>query len=244
VTKGGRPSRRAGEQAEWAGLLRRCPLFEGITSKDLDAVLESASLRAAPRAGFFFLEGDSPNRVYVLIQGKIRLVRSGPQGREVILGFIEPGEPFGYVAVWAGTAHAVSAQAAQASRALAWEAATVARYVAKDPGLAIRGLRLMARHVEGSWDRVQDISTGRVEWRIARALLRLARFQERTVDAGTALTLDVREQDLAELVGSTAYTVSRILSAWKRAGIVDVRRERIILRRPQQLLDVKQDGAK
>ena len=99
----------------------------------------------------------------------------------------------------------------------------------------------MARHVEGSWDRLQDLTTGRVEWRIARALLRLAHLTARTPDAGSAITLEMREQDLAELVGSTAYTVSRILSAWKRAGIVDVRREHVLLLKPHVLREVTQD---
>jgi CRP-like cAMP-binding protein len=235
------PGQAARDRERWMPLLQRCPLFDGIGPKDLEIFLASARLRTARRGGFFFLEGDPPRQVHVLIQGKVRLVRSGPQGREAILGFIEPGGPFGYVAVWAGTPHGVSAQAAQASRALAWDASIIGQLMAQYPGIALRGLRLMARHVEGSWDRLQDLTTGRVEWRIARALLRLAHLTERTTDSGSPITLEVREQDLAELVGSTAYTVSRLFSAWKRAGIVDVRREHLILRKPQMLREIGQD---
>jgi CRP/FNR family transcriptional regulator, nitrogen oxide reductase regulator len=239
----GRPPRRAtGGREQWAQLLRRCPLFEGVGPGDVEVLLSSARQRAVQRGGFFFLEGDPPSCVYLLARGKVRLIRSGAQGREIILGFVQPAEPFGYVAVWAGTPHGASAQAAQASQALAWDAATIGRLMTKNPGIALTGLRLMARHIEGSWDRLQDLATGRVEWRIARALLRLARLTERTIDAESAITLEVREQDLAELVGSTAYTVSRILSAWKRTGIVDVRREHVLLRKPRMLLDITLDG--
>lgn len=241
MTDGRLPSRAPRDREQWTQLLRRSPLFEGAGPGDVRVLLRSARQRAVERDGFFFLEGDPPSGVYVLVRGKVRLIRSGAQGREVILGFIEPGEPFGYVAVWAGTTHRVSAQAAQASQALAWDAATVGRLITKSPGIALTGLRLMARHIEGSWDRLQDLATGRVEWRIARALLRLARLTERAIDAGSPITLEVREQDLAELVGSTAYTVSRILSVWKRAGIVDIRREHILLRKPHLLLDITQD---
>jgi CRP-like cAMP-binding protein len=196
-----------------------------------------------PRSSFFFLQGDLPSQVYVLVGGKVRLVRSGSRGREVLLEFIEPGDPFGYVAMWAGTAHRVSAQAAQTSRALAWDAAAIARLVARHPAVALKGLRLMAQHVEGSWDRLQDLSAERVEWRMARALLRLAHLTGRIGNAAPPITLEVREQDLAELVGSTAFTVSRILSAWKRAGIVDVRREHVLLREPQRLGQMAPDEA-
>jgi CRP/FNR family transcriptional regulator, nitrogen oxide reductase regulator len=156
------------------------------------------------------------------------------------LEFVEPGDPFGYVAMWAGTAYEVSAQAAQASQAIAWDAAVIARLISQHPGIALKGLQLMARHVEGSWDRLQDLSTGRVEWRVARALVRLAHISGRSVDSAPPIVLELREQDLAELVGSTAFTVSRILSGWKRTGIVDVKRERVVLRKPQRLGEIAQ----
>jgi CRP-like cAMP-binding protein len=78
---------------------------------------------------------------------------------------------------------------------------------------------------------------------MARALLRLAHLTGGIVDAGPPITLEVREQDLAELLGSTVFTVSRILSAWKRAGIVDVRREHVLLREPHRLRQMAPDEA-
>ena len=135
----------------------------------------------------------------------------------------------------------MSAQAAQESRALAWDAETIARFMAQHPEIALRGLRLMAERVEGGWDRLRDLATGRVEWRVARALLRLAHLTGRTADADSAVAVEVREQDLAEMVGSTAYTVSRILSAWKRSGLVDIRRERIAIRNPRRFREIAVD---
>jgi CRP-like cAMP-binding protein len=233
-----RPPWPSRERERWVQILQECPLFQDVATDDLRRLLGSARRRALLRGDFFFLEGDPSSHVYVLVHGKVRLVRSGPQGREAMLGFIEPGEPFGYVAAWAGTVHRVSAQAAQVSRALSWEAAAVSRFMTEHPGMAFRGLRLMAQYVEGSWDRLEDLTTGHVEWRIARALLRLAHLTERPTDVGSAVSVEVREQDVAELVGSTAYTVSRILSAWKRLGIVDVRREHLILYKPDALREI------
>ena len=233
-----RSLREATPKPEPVGLLERCPLFEGADPRDLQILVQSARPHVAKRGSFFFLEGDAPDQIYVLVTGKVRLVRSGPQGREVIVGFVEPAEPFGYVAAWAGTTHPVSAQAAQESRALAWDAPSIARFMAQHPGIALKGLRLMAERVEGSWDRLQELATGRIEWRVARVLLRLAHLTGRATDAGSAIALEVREQDLAELVGSTAYTVSRILSAWRRTGLVDARREHILVREPLRLREI------
>lgn len=242
MTNGQPPREAIREPGLRVQLLEHCSLFEGLSPGDLESLVRSASQRSAKRGGFFFLEGDPANQVYVLVHGKVRLVRSGPQGHEVILGFVEPEESFGHVAVWAGTTRRVSAQAAQESRALAWDAPTIARLMIQHPRMALRGLRLMAESVEGSWDRLQELATGRVEWRVARALLRLAHLTGRTTDAGSATTLEVREQDLAELVGSTAYTVSRILSEWRRTGLVDLRREHILVREPRRLREIARDA--
>jgi CRP/FNR family transcriptional regulator, nitrogen oxide reductase regulator len=242
MKEGQPPPLPAGDPGRGAHLLAHCPLFESMHPKDLEDLGRFAQQRAVKRGDFFYLEGDSPDHVYVLARGRVRLVRTGPQGREVIVGFIEPAEPFGYVAVWAGTAHHVSAQAAQDCRALAWGVPTIARLMTQHPGIALSGLRLMAERVEGSWDRLQDLATGHVEWRVARTLLRLAHLTRRTLDAGSAITLQVREQDLAELVGSTAFTVSRILSEWRRAGFVDARREHILIRAPGRLREIAEDA--
>lgn len=230
------------ESERRAQLLQHCPLFEGVGSEDLEVLVRSARQRVVKRGAFFFLEGDPANEIYVLAQGKVRLVKSGPQGREIVLGFVESAEPFGFIAPWAGTTRRHSAQATQDSQALAWDARTIARLMTQRPGIALKGLRLMAEQVEGSWERLQDLASGRAEWRIARALLRLAHLTRGTVKAKSPVTLEVRQLDLAELVGTTPYTVSRVLSAWRRMGLVDVGRVRLRVRKLGRLHEIARDA--
>ena len=78
--------------------------------------------------------------------------------------------------------------------------------------------------------RVSELTSERVEQRIARALLRLARQAGRRVDGGIEIDFPITRQDLAEMTGSTLHTVSRTLAAWDNAGLTGSARRRIVVR--------------
>jgi cAMP-binding proteins - catabolite gene activator and regulatory subunit of cAMP-dependent protein kinases len=83
--------------------------------------------------------------------------------------------------------------------------------------------------------------TERVERRVARALLRLVQEAGRRVDAGVEIDFPVSRQDIAEMTGTTLYTVSRLLSSWEERGIVRSGRQRIILTTPHALVALAED---
>jgi CRP-like cAMP-binding protein len=83
--------------------------------------------------------------------------------------------------------------------------------------------------------------TERVERRVARAVLRLVQDAGRHVDGGIEITFPVSRQDLAEMTGTTLYTVSRLLSGWEAQGIVQSRRQHIVLTKPRALAAIADD---
>jgi len=83
--------------------------------------------------------------------------------------------------------------------------------------------------------------TERVERRVARALLRLVHDSGRRVDGGVEITFPISRQDVAEMTGTTLYTVSRLMSAWEDQGIVRSGRQRIVLTKPHALVAIAED---
>ena len=231
-------SHRSFDPERWADLIAGCPLFEGLDAETLGALVRAAHQRVATSGEFFFLEGDPPNEVYMLVHGRVRLIRSGAQGRELIVGLVSAAELFGYVAAWAGSVHRVAAQAAEASRTIWWDTATLTRLAFGFPTTARAGLRLMAQRLEREWDQLQDLSTRRIECRIARTLLRLGQRTAPSAAAERAIAIDLRQQDLAALVGATPFTINRILSAWRRSGLADVKRAHICVQKPGRLWEI------
>ena len=224
-----------------ADLLERIELFQGLDSDALAAVVQTAHVHAVPSGSCFFLQGDSATRFYVLLQGRVRLTQVTAEGQQVILRFITPGEGMGIVAALGAMVYPASAEALDACQALMWDGAAVAALMERYPRLALNGMRLLAQRVREFQDRLRELATERVERRVARTLLRLARQSGHKVADGILIDLPMSRQNLAEMTGTTLYTVSRILSLWEARGLVEAGRERVLVRNPHGLVVVADD---
>jgi CRP/FNR family transcriptional regulator, nitrogen oxide reductase regulator len=216
-----------------ARFIRRCALFRGIRAAQLATLIRKARVREAKRGDVVVRQGDPSARVYCLLAGTGKLVRNGPKGEEIVLSFLWPGDAFGYVAALGGTNQQYTMQMTEDGRVLTWNADAITRMLRRSPALAGNVLRLIARRLEADWLRLQDLATEPVEQRVARALLRLARSKGET--------LPVIHQDLAEYVGTTPPTLSRILQRWKAQGLIDAGRANILIHQPAGLTAIAQD---
>jgi CRP-like cAMP-binding protein len=222
--------------------LSACDLFRDVAPRDLGVLQELTRVRSVARGGFYFDQGAPAPAVFILTQGAVKLSRVDHEGRQVILRVVTPPEPFGIVPVLSvRSSH--SAQALTDSQALMWDQATFFRVIADHPLVTRNTLRLLATWLGETWERLDDLGTRHVARRVARALLRFIPPAERRVRAPGPTTLALSHQDLADIVGASLYTVSRVLSEWKRVGIVDVKRGRVILHRPEDLAALAEGGA-
>ncbi len=226
---------------EALGQLAEAPLFQGLSPTELHAALEAAHRRHARREAFFFQQGDPASALYVLTSGRVRLTQVTPEGHQVILHLVHPGEMFGGIAALGDATYPVSAQAIEDCQALAWDGEQMARLMERTPRLAVNALRLLAGRVQELQDHVRELTTERVERRVARTLLRLARQAGRKVEGGVLIDLPLSRQDLAEMTGTTLFTVSRTLSHWEQQGIVEAGRERVLIRFPHGLVRIAED---
>jgi CRP-like cAMP-binding protein len=102
---------------------------------------------------------------------------------------------------------------------------------------------LLAGRLQELQDRYRELATERVERRVARALLRLARQTGRKVENGVLIDFPLTREDLAEMTGTTLYTVSRILSGWEKEGLIETGRQRVLIRSPHGLVAIAEDLA-
>jgi len=221
--------------------LQQVNLFKGLDSSELEAIYQAGRSVQLESGTFFFHQGDPAQTFFVLINGQIKMSQISPEGHQVLIRMVTAGEDFGAVAVLSGINYPLSAQAIEDCLAIAWDKEVIARLLSTYPALALGALHLLARRFKDLQERYRELATERVERRVARTLLRLAQQVGYNADGKVVLKLALSRQDLAEMAGTTIYTVSRILSQWEQRGLIETGRERVVIRQPEGLLVVVDD---
>ncbi len=221
--------------------LLETPLFQGLPPGAVDRLLEDATPLRIDPGGKVFHQGDEARTFQVLLGGRLKLSQVTADGQQVILRYITPGEMFGGIASLNDLPFPATAESVAPSVALRWERDRFQAHMQATPGLAFNLLKELSRRFAEAQSRIRELATERVERRIARTLLRLARQTGRKTGEGVLLDLPLSRQDLAELTGTTQFTVSRVLSEWERRGLVEAGRARVLVRQPHRLVVIAED---
>jgi len=217
------------------------PLFESLDATALSEVHAAARTRAFQAGQIVFQEGDLASAFYVLDKGSVKLTQLTPEGHQVVLRLLSPGDAFGGVAAFGGTTYPISAEAVTDSAALEWPGDVMARLMERYPRLAINALKFVAVRLQEMQVQYRQLATEKVERRIARALLKLMQQASHRVEAGVLIDLPLSRDDIAQMTGTTLYTVSRIMSRFEADGLIQAGRQRVIIRNSQGLHTVADD---
>ena len=222
-------------------ILANVPLFRGLTEAEQDAVLAQAHTRRVPKGGTAFDEGADATALFVLVSGRMKAVKTTPDGQQALVHFIDPSDFFGCVALMGYPTYPATAVALVESVVLSWDIATLKQLMATCPQIAANALPGLGDRLRDAHNQFLELSTEQVERRVAHALLRLVRHAGKKVEAGVEIDFPVTRQEIAEMIGATLHTVSRVLSAWESQGILEGGRQRIVVKKPHQLVAIAEE---
>lgn len=217
-------------------LLTDLPPFSRLTRGQIREILDRATPRRYPEGEAVFGEGLPADRFYLLLDGYIRVVRTTPGGEQVIALHIPPGQLFGIAPAIGRDTYPATAMAASESLALGWPVRLWPEFTAKYDGFATETYRTLGARLGEFHARVTELATQAVEQRVAAALLRMANQSGRRTDEGIEIAFPVTRADIAEMTGTTLHTVSRLLSAWERDGIVKSTRRHVTVTAAHRLV--------
>lgn len=220
-------------------LLATSELLEGVSPDRVGGFLRRARGRHFEEKEFLFQEGEPIDGLYLVIGGQVKLTKTSSEGAEVIVALLEPPEVFvGVAGLPAPRDFPVSAEALTELRVAFWERAEAQEAFEAEPLLHRNLVGIIASRARVLQDRFRDVATERVPARLARMLLRLSRQCGREVDDGTRIEIPLTRRDLAEMVGTTLYTVSRQFSEWTERGWLRTEREGVVVLDPDGLADL------
>lgn len=228
-------------ESDSLAVLRNSTLFHGLTAEELEKVARAAKPFAIEPGAQLFRQEDPAARIYMLGSGQVKLVQNTPDGQQVLLRLVGPGEALGIVATLEGSVYPATAQAAAPGSGCSWDGKTLRRLMEAHPRIALNAIPFLVSRVHELQDRFRELATERVERRVARLLLRLVSQVGRRVPDGVQIGMALTRQDLAEMTGTTLYTVSRILSQWEELGLVKTGRKKVLIRAPHRLVAIAEE---
>lgn len=217
-------------------LLSPLPPFSRLTRDQISDILGQATIKRYESGATIFQEGAEADRFFLLLDGYIRVIHLTPAGEQVIALHIPSGQLFGIANALRRTAYPATAVAAAESLVLSWPSRVWDDFVANYDGFATESYKTVGDRMGEMHTRIAEMATLHVEQRIANVLLRLINQTGRKTDQGIEIDFPITRQDISEMTGTTLHTVSRLLSAWQKDGIVESRRKHIVVKDPHQLV--------
>lgn len=224
-------------------LVQALPLFERMTPEQLDDVLLSATSRRYATGDKVFEQGQTAVHFYVLLHGRLRVTQVTSEGQQIVVRMVNPGDLFGIAKALRRLDYPGTATAVAESVVLAWPMSMWSEFLERHPSLAVNAMQTMGGRLLEAQQRLRELSTEEVERRVAHAVLRLANQSGKKEEGGVRIDFPISKQDIAEMTGTTLYTVSRILGAWETAGLVEGGRQKLLVRDPHNLMLIG-DGLK
>jgi CRP/FNR family transcriptional regulator, cyclic AMP receptor protein len=218
-----------------ARLLSNTEVFGDLEERELNEVAQVAVPRHWEKGEVIFREGDVGDTCYLLRTGAVVLTREHQDGRMVALAELRAGMLFGELAMFRGETRSATAEAIEATTAVALLATDVQRLISRNPDIALKLLASLAERVSRTNERLLQQSFQTVAGRVASALL--AQTISRQADGAPQEDVLIRstQAEIARLSGTSRESASRFLATLERAGIVTLGRGKVTVHDPRRL---------
>jgi CRP-like cAMP-binding protein len=197
--------------------LRAIPLFAALDASVLDEIANLLIDRKFPKDAVIFEEGSVGDYMYLIREGQVKVTKMSDDGREKILEMLEPGDFFGEMSLLDREPRSASIKTTSACLLLALSRQDFLDLLRQNPDAAMEMIRVMSHRIRETDEQIRGLLFERVESRTRRVLLRMAK--EPAPGAPDRLTTPtITHQQLADLVGTSRETITRVVKDLKDDG--------------------------
>jgi CRP/FNR family transcriptional regulator, nitrogen oxide reductase regulator len=219
--------------------LYRTSLFRDLSTSQCREISSAGQERTFSQDESIISEGDAMRLVSLVTAGHAKTVRHSAVGKLVILHVHGPGDVLDGVGHGLGSTHSAGAYAMEHCRILSWELADFETLSRRFPVLLRNSMRILTQRMRILEGRVHEFATERVPQRLARVLLRLI---AESGSSGVSAPVELSCEELAQMAGTTLFTVSRLLCEWAAQGIIRPERNAILFENLPGLIAVATQG--
>ncbi len=200
------------KEASDEAVVRTAPLFSALDDESAATLRASMTMVKVPKGNTLFKEGDAGDRLFVLVEGKLKLGTSSIDGRENLLSILGPGDMFGELSLFDPGPRTATATAVTDARVLALAHDQVIGLVTQHPQVSLELLARLAQRLRRTNEVLADLVFSDVPGRVAKALMDLGSRFGVQKDDGLHVNHDLTQEELAQLVGASRETVNKALA--------------------------------
>jgi CRP-like cAMP-binding protein len=193
-------------------------LFGKLPPADLDALLLHARVERYQAGRAIFAKGSPGRSMMAIITGGVRISTPSPAGPDIVLTILGAGEVFGEIALIDGADRTADATAISDCELLVLDHRDFIPFLERRADLCILFLKLLCQRLRHTDKQFEEAMFGRLDGRIAMALIRLARGASPGDEGG--VTLRITQQELAGMVGAARESVNKQLHVWQKDGVL------------------------
>ncbi len=204
-----------------------CSLFQQLSAAQLAQLELKARSRIFPKGAAIYLPTDQADSVFLLAEGRVRICSITPDGKQAILGFVEPGEVFGELALFQASNHEERAEAATTATVVLLPGEDVRQFMENCPQLAIGVTKLIGFRRARIERRLRSLLFRSNRDRLIQLLLELAEQYGKKQTIGILVGISLTHQELASIIGATRESVTMILGDLQSEGLIEIARQRL-----------------
>jgi len=209
-------------------LIRKIPLFSTLTDEEFNRLSHIFVARAYRKNQIIFLEEETGNYMYLVLSGKVKVAKAGAGGKETILAIHRAGDFFGEMSLLDGKTAPATVSAMEDSKIISVSGTDFHRYLLHNEKVMLQIIKVLCARLREVWQ-TQSLNSSTADARIRMGIYELAKRHGIRDAHGTIIDLKITHQELAEMVGTSRETVTRVLTRLKDQGIIEVDQRRITM---------------
>ncbi|HVT20587.1 MAG TPA: Crp/Fnr family transcriptional regulator [Mycobacteriales bacterium] len=218
------------------GVLASAPLFAALDAESAETLEKVLTSRTVPRGHVVFKEGDPGDRLFIVLDGKIKIYRASADGRENLIALLGTGEMFGELSLFDPGPRTASVAAVTDATLASLDHDDLRPLLLERPGVGVELLRALAQRLRRTNDAMADLVFTDVPGRVAKALLDLAAKFGVPEAEGKRVRHDLTQEELAQLVGASRETVNKALSEFAHRGWLRIEGRSVLLLDEERLV--------
>lgn len=210
-------------------LLRSVPIFSELSDPDIASLGRLANRRKCPKDSVVFFENEEGDFFFMILQGRIKVTILGDDGREVILSLLGPGDFFGEMALLDQEPRSATAIAVEDTELLSLHRTDFQAALSDNRSITMGLIKVLTGRLRRANHQISTLALLDVYGRVARVIVDMAREEGRRLKDGQIAFRRATHQEIANRIGTTRETVTRMLKDLERQGLIHVEGKELVV---------------